>query len=464
MTKKILTKLLCLCLAACMLTSAATYIYAADEADIFDGETKQIVRLKVDIPEGDRISKDDVELVTVKNVNIPDNVFTDVDTVVTNYALEHLYAGDYLYKSQIADKPNTSAKKDVIMQNIKKSSNKFLVVSDYIMPNTGEDVTPHLQSLISQNPGRTIYFPDGEYIISSSLYTQSEGPKSTTFYFSSNAVLKASEHWTSKDGRDALICLGTIQKDGTHVNDNRGNGSYFGVFGGIFDGNNKADGIAIVSSRESIIYGCTIKNALIGVDIKNGANNKSADADIENVTIIGNGKLMSIGINVIGYDNTFTNIRIYDMEKGFHIESGGNALRSIEVYNTKQNAPNYMRTIGFEQTRSTSFFYDCYVENCATAYFLQGGQNYVMDSLNAKWTYAAPQQKVFKIAQDFNTRISHCRVDFYDATTNNILIESGNGAGARARIDTPIFNSEYENNGYYKNFITKNGIVDLAKS
>ncbi len=460
MTKKILSKLICLCLAVCTVISASTYVYA-EEADTASEETIHIVVLKEDVKKGEKISSNILELVEVKNVNIPDNVLTEIKQASSKYAKQDLYAGDYIYKSQVADDPDTSGGKNALMQEIKKSSNKFIVVSDYIAPNTGEDVTAYLQMLIVKNPGRTIYFPDGEYIISSSLYTSSEVGMSTTFYFSSNATLKAADNWNGIDGRDALICLGTKKGPDEHINDNTSNSSYFGVFGGIFDGNNKADGIAIVSSRESIIYGCTIKNAITGIDIKLGANNKSSDADIENVTIVGNGKIMTTGINVVGYDNTFANIKIYDMEKGIHVESGGNAFRSIEIYQTDMLAQNYIRTVGIEQTQSTSFFYDCYVENCATAYWLQGETSYVMDSMNAKWTYAASQQKAFKFNRNFDFRLSHCRVDFYDDSTKNIFIEAS-GGGVRARIDSPIFNSTFESSGYYKNFVAANGILDLA--
>ena len=42
----------------------------------------------------------------------------------------------------------------------------YVIVSDYVTPSSGEDVSEALQQLIDANPNRTIYFPDGEYIIS----------------------------------------------------------------------------------------------------------------------------------------------------------------------------------------------------------------------------------------------------------------------------------------------------------
>ena len=45
----------------------------------------------------------------------------------------------------------------------------YVVVSEYVTPSSGEDVSEALQQLIDANPNRTIYFPDGEYIISKPL-------------------------------------------------------------------------------------------------------------------------------------------------------------------------------------------------------------------------------------------------------------------------------------------------------
>ena len=41
----------------------------------------------------------------------------------------------------------------------------YVVVTDYLKANTGEDVSDAIQQIINDNPHRTIYFPDGEYIL-----------------------------------------------------------------------------------------------------------------------------------------------------------------------------------------------------------------------------------------------------------------------------------------------------------
>ena len=39
----------------------------------------------------------------------------------------------------------------------------YIVVSDYVDPSCGEDVSDVLQQIINDNPNRTIYFPDGDF-------------------------------------------------------------------------------------------------------------------------------------------------------------------------------------------------------------------------------------------------------------------------------------------------------------
>ena len=129
------------------------------------------------------------------------------------------------------------------MNDINANALGYVVVTDYLEANTGKDVSDAIQKIIDENPMRTIYFPDGEYVISNTLETSAVANKSTSFYFSSNAVLKASDNWNG--GRGPLIGLGALD----HTNDIMTPGSNFYVIGGIFDGNGESDGITINKGR-----------------------------------------------------------------------------------------------------------------------------------------------------------------------------------------------------------------------
>ena len=48
------------------------------------------------------------------------------------------------------------------------SERGYVVVTDYIKAETGKDVSDDIQRIIDTHPNRTIFFPDGIYIISGS--------------------------------------------------------------------------------------------------------------------------------------------------------------------------------------------------------------------------------------------------------------------------------------------------------
>lgn len=84
-----------------------------------------------------------------------------------------------LTSSQSHDLPVT-AESSASEDNLSKSEAKklgYVVVTDYIEPNSGKDISKQLQTIIDSNPRRTIYFPDGYYIIDSPLVTPAHHQK-----------------------------------------------------------------------------------------------------------------------------------------------------------------------------------------------------------------------------------------------------------------------------------------------
>ncbi|MCI8387698.1 MAG: hypothetical protein HFE63_04450, partial [Clostridiales bacterium] len=184
-----------------------------------------------------------------------------------------------------------------------------IIISDYILPNSGIDAADTIQQIIDSNPNRTIYFPDGEYLLSKPILTPADPKKSVSLQLSSYAVIKAAENWNDSE---ALIRLGASHT----ANDIRTNGSNYSLSGGIIDGNGVANGVSIDGGRETVIRDVSIKHTKIGVHIKFGANSGSSDADIYGVNIIGDGAPDSIGVLIEGFDNTLTNMRIADVHTG----------------------------------------------------------------------------------------------------------------------------------------------------
>ena len=92
----------------------------------------------------------------------------------------------------------------------------FVLVTDYVKANTGEDVSDALQELILANPRRVLYFPDGEYLLSKPICTPANPEHAVSLQLSNFAVIKAMESW---DSDEALIRLGAAEPFNTiHVN------------------------------------------------------------------------------------------------------------------------------------------------------------------------------------------------------------------------------------------------------
>ena len=244
----------------------------------------------------------------------------------------------------------------------------YLIVTDYITPGTSEDVSDMIQKLIDENPNRTIYFPDGTYIISKPVLTPAHPKKSVDLQLSNFACIKASDDWNSSE---AMIRLGAKEP----ANDINTPGSNYGFTGGIIDASGKAKAISIDGGRETRITGVSIKNAEIGIHIKHGANSGSSDADIRDVNITGTGSPASIGMLIEGYDNTATNMRIASVFTGVVVRSGGNMLRNIHplyIIHPEYHA-RYAESVGFRVCSGTNWFDYCYSDQFAVGFDTDGG-------------------------------------------------------------------------------------------
>ena len=244
----------------------------------------------------------------------------------------------------------------------------YIIASDYMAADGSADVSDALQRIINENPNRTIFFPDGVYLLCKPVLTPADPKKSVDLQLSNFAHIKAADDWGCDE---AMIRLGA--KD--TANDIHTPGNNYSLTGGIIDGAGRAKAISIDGGRETCIRDVSIKNARIGIHIKHGANNGSSDADITGVNIVGNGALDSIGVLVEGYDNTFTNMRIADVFTGVDIRSGGNMLRNIHpLFIIRADTyDRYESSVGFRICHGNNWFDYCYSDQFAVGFDTQGG-------------------------------------------------------------------------------------------
>lgn len=295
------------------------------------------------------------------------------------------------------------------MNDINANSFGYLVVTDYIKANTGEDVSDALQELILNNPHRTIYFPDGEYILAKPICTPAHPERSVSLMLSNYAILRAADGW---DNDEAMVRMGGIDP----FNSIYIPGSNYFFEGGIIDCRGIAKGISIDGGRETRISKVSIKNTVLGLHIKHGANNGSSDADIDNVNITGNRKVGSVGVFIEGLDNTLTNMRIAAIQTGVLLHSGGNFLRNIHpLGGVKQDEPEYYaNSCAFRETTRGGNFYDsCYSDNFAVGFESAPNAKCVYNDCFCYWYSPLGDSQVgFRAKGKFNSMIKNAKVAF----------------------------------------------------
>lgn len=321
----------------------------------------------------------------------------------------------------------------------------MLNVGDYVRPGTGEDVYEQLQAVIDENPNRTLYFPDGEYIVSQSLCTPADPTKSVSLHLADYAVIKASDDFAG----EAVVRLGGKAPFNTVTV----NGSNYSLIGGIIDGNNIADGVSIDSGRETKIQNTSIKHTVVGLHIKYGANSGSSDADITDINIIGNNTQEAVGMLIEGFDNTFTNIRIGHVHHGVIMKSAGNALTNIHPL-CPMTETNYPGSCGFIEESSNNLYTYCYSDQFETCFKIVGeGRSIFTDCFGFWWSGAGKTCTGFKAEGDkFNSVVTNTRIDFRHDTDNTLYDGPvlGSGRFENLLVDTGKLNA----NVTYKRFVS----------
>ena len=328
----------------------------------------------------------------------------------------------------------------------------YVVITDYVKANTGEDVSDAIQKVINENPHRTIYFPDGEYILAKPICTSANPENAVSIRLSNFATLKAADGWNHTE---AMVRLGAAEPFNTiYVN-----GSNYYFCGGIIDGNMVANGISIDSGRETSVHNVSIKHTFIGLHIKRGANSGSSDADIETVNIVGNNKKGSIGVLVEGHDNTLTNMRIAAIQTGVLVRASTNCFRNIHplfIFGYEylgEDAIDFKDSVAFLEERGNNWYDFCYSDQLATGFKLFSGSRAVLSNCFAMWYTAKGDKEVaFECEGTFKASILNPRVHFRGDAVNRAVITGVTDRGC-GFIENPIFDAELVDDKSYTEYI-----------
>ena len=307
----------------------------------------------------------------------------------------------------------------------------FLVVTDAVAPNTGEDLSDKLQQLIDENPGRTLYFPDGVYTISKPLCTSGQPESAVSLDLANRAVIKASADWSSDE---AMIRLGG--KDPAFTIHAVGSNNY--ISGGVLDGSGVAKGLSIDSGREYSIRNLSMKFVTLGLHIKYNSCYGSNDSDIFNVNIVGVGGKGSVGVLVDGFDNTLTNMRIADFEIGVKLSGAGNFMRNLHPLFIYRDTLDYRDSIGFYDVSGGNWYDICYPDNFAIGFKMLGHTLSTYHDCYCYWySINGGIETGFVSEGKFNSVVKNARVDFRHETENRYLVVGEEGGGGI--IENPVF-------------------------
>jgi hypothetical protein len=335
----------------------------------------------------------------------------------------------------------------------------YVVVTDYIEANTGIDVSDAIQKIIDENPHRTIYFPDGEYILSKPICTPANGANAVNLELSKFATLKASDSW---DSDEAMVRLGAAEP----FNNIRVNGSNYGIFGGIIDGSGVAKGISIDSGRETLIEKVSIKNTFVGIHIKHGANSNSSDADVLNVNIVGNCKEGSIGVLIEGSDNSFTNMRIAGVQFGFKILASSQLMKNIHpLYTFRGDLEKdevFRESCAFwDDTWFHSIYNSCYSDQFAVGFRMRDGARQIYTDCICYWYTGRGGKAVgFHCDGRFNSVLRSCNVfDRHECEFKAYLTETQEGG--QGTISYPLVLPEQFTDHTYKKYVVDKDMTNL---
>ena len=299
----------------------------------------------------------------------------------------------------------------------------FVVITKFLKADGKKDVSDAIQKVIDANPNKTIYFPDGTYLISKPIVTPADPEKSVALELSNFAVIKATDDW---DNEEAMVRLGG--KDPKNIITVPGSNYY--LQGGVIYGNGKAKGVSIDGGRETQVRNVNIKNVSLGLHIKHGANSGSSDCDINNVNITGNCQPDCIGVLIEGYDNTLTNMRIGGVQIGVKVKTGGNYLRNIHplYYNFNDEYPS---SCGFVNEGNNNWFDFCYSDQFAIGFLTKNSADTYHNCFVYWYSNKGPRHTAFKSLGKFNSCVMNLTVGMgkHNAAEENFVLDAAEAGG-----------------------------------
>ena len=442
------------CIFLCLLMLSGGFLVSCNKSDEPAGdngasteEKVTVVRLKENIKYGAKVTTAKIEEVQVNKADLPEGTILNKDDVLGKFTVTEMYAGEYFLAVKLSDKrpSNVDENGDVVVEEddgvINFDDAGYVMVTDYLKPDTGADVSDAIQKLIDENPNRTLYFPDGVYLLSKSITTSADPAKTVSFKLSNFAHFKAMDSWETRS--EPLFKLGA-----TDMTDEFASVAYhYSLEGGILDGSDKADAIWVMGAGNVSIRYSSIKNTVVGIHVKaTDEDHNGPTADVHTVNIVGSGTEDSYGVILDTNDNTLTNMRIASNLIAIKLTGSDNFLRNLHPLFIFESALNneavYRKSVSFYDVGKQNFYDNCYNDQFATGFYFGKDTASIMDCCFNYWyseKYAVHNSYVCEGQFNGIIRYSSSDVGHADKGTECNFLLVGE-AGGKGTIDTVYFN------------------------
>ena len=379
----------------------------------------KLLRVVDDIAYGGKFTSDKVMTVTVEAEGLPEGLASDFEAIKGKYAACNLYAGDYILSSKVLDKKpvvddgNEEIEKPEPVDPLELG---YVVITSYSEYVESGDYSAAMKKAMEENPGSTIYFPDGSYVFSEPIVIPANSEKSVSIRMSNLAIIRPNIDW--EDRTAPLIRVGVSEDENEDFSDVSVDDEYMAtkgtvsITGGCVYGMSKSSGISIEGGAGTYLHNVSIKSTLYGIQIKQGPNALGATyANIDNVNITGDGTGEAIGVLVDGTYNTLSNMRIASIMYGVKCNETGsrNTFRNIHPLcsSTAQT------TAGFWDLSDGNLYDVCYSDQFATGFLMESNTKSVYNGCFCFWYSKDNKYHVgFASNGQFNSIIESAKVTY----------------------------------------------------
>lgn len=290
------------------------------------------------------------------------------------------------------------------------------------------DVASQLQKIIDDNPGATIYIPDGEYQIKRPIRTSSEPGKNVALRLANFAFFSPHRSFTG----DYLFDLGS-----------KGNvmGSAPSYFeGGTLIGNGKVSAMQISSGHNSVLRYTVMLSCTKALHIAENADG----TEVLGVNIEGLYSPECVGAVIDGPNSTFNMMRINDVHHGMHFRSSGNIARNIHplTYNRQET---WEGTCGVIDEIGGNYYDYYYPDHFSIGFYLKNGRNLLNNCFSYHYTNVLGRPySYFMVKTDgpFDSYVSSLRADFGGYCDINGILNEGAAGGSGLFFNTFIVRPE----------------------